>query len=36
MYKNSFYIAEEVFPIVTVQKQSDLYWKYDKEACPMK
>ena len=31
-YKNSFYIAEEVFPILTVQKQSDLYFTWDKEA----
>ena len=31
-YKNSFYIAEEVFPIVTVQKQSDLFYKWDKRA----
>lgn len=31
-YKNSFYIAEGVFPLVPVQKQSDVYFIWDKEA----
>src|SRR3990172_3951628 len=29
-YRNNAYIAEEVFPLVTVDKQSDLYFVFDK------
>lgn len=30
MQKSDAYIADKVFPSVPVQKQSDLYWKYNK------
>ena len=29
-YRNNAYIAEEVFPIVPSDKQSDLYFVFDK------
>lgn len=31
-FRNELYIAEKVFPVVPVQKQSDLYFKFDKAA----
>ncbi len=29
-YRNEFYVADQVFPLVSVSKQSDIYPKYDK------
>ncbi len=31
-YKNDVYIAEQVFPVVTVQKKSDFYFVFDKSS----
>jgi len=31
-YKNGFYIADQTFPIVPVNNQTDAYFKFDKEA----
>ncbi len=30
-YKNAAYIAEQCFPVVTVQKVSDKYWVFPKD-----
>lgn len=31
-YRNAAYIADQIFPILSVDKQSDVYWVYDKQS----